>query len=299
MKFGKLVSDMRLLSCNQPHEIAFVARFEVEGTFIELFELEHFPFDHQELTAKLRCQCAEEGGVAMEFSGLETAVAVIDVNNFALQNTWNIEKRLQVKLSKVSPMEGRTYPVLNFTAHVSRIPGFYVWNVALPMSMLSLAAFLQFEVDEQDVADRASISLTLLLTAVAYKLVTAGMVPAISYLTLLDKFVSACIMLMLLLLVESGITNELIVLEVLGWRPKNERGFIQLLFGVWVLVNVWFGAQSFMTQRGLVSQRRRRDEIHGLEEESRTANYRDRLKMSPSNKNVLPPGRPPFAKEQL
>ena len=100
--------------------------------------------------------------------------------------------------------------VLIFTAHVNRLPGFYVWNVIIPMSMLSLAGFLQFEVGallalsprtsprrtapleltqvyahtsvhtqvaKEDVADRASISLTLLLTAVAYKLVTAGMVP--------------------------------------------------------------------------------------------------------------------------
>ena len=62
------------------------------------------------------------------------------------------------------------------------------------MSALSLMTFLQFDIDPYDVADRASITLTLVLTAVAYKLVTASMLPAISYLTLLDKFISMCIM---------------------------------------------------------------------------------------------------------
>jgi|TARA_B110001469_G_scaffold115170_1_gene119584 hypothetical protein len=70
--------------------------FEVEGSFVELFELKHFPFDHQSVTAKLRCQCALEGKVPVVFTGLHTAVEVVDVENFSLQNTWDIEKRLEV-----------------------------------------------------------------------------------------------------------------------------------------------------------------------------------------------------------
>ena len=53
--------------------------FEVEGSFVELFELKHFPFDHQSVTAKLRCQCALEGKVPVVFTGLHTAVEVVDV----------------------------------------------------------------------------------------------------------------------------------------------------------------------------------------------------------------------------
>ena len=52
--------------------------FEVEGSFVELFELKHFPFDHQSVTAKLRIQCALEGKVPVVFTGLHTAVEVVD-----------------------------------------------------------------------------------------------------------------------------------------------------------------------------------------------------------------------------
>jgi len=245
----------------------------VDGTFFEIFELEHFPFDHQEVSAKLRCICAMEGAVPVKFTGLYNAVEVVDVDNFALQNTWTLEKRLEVTEDEVSPMEGRTYPVLIFTAHVNRHFGFYVWNVALPMSMLSLAAFLQFEVDEQDVADRASISLTLLLTAVAYKLVTAGMVPTISYLTLLDKFVSACIMLMLALVLEVGFTNELTRLGLMEWTGKNERITVWLCFSVWELIHVWFAAKAYRTRRELLEERAKREVDHLQEEESRGKTY--------------------------
>lgn len=271
--------------------------FEVEGSFVELFELKHFPFDHQSVTAKLRIQCALEGKVPVVFTGLHTAVEVVDVENFSLQNTWDIEKRLEVHCESVSPMEGRTYPLLKFTAHVNRKPWFYVWNVIVPMSMLSLAAFLQFEVAESDVADRASISLTLLLTAVAYKLVTAGMVPAISYFTLLDKFVAANIILMLGLVLESGATNELVTNGWLGWRPKNERFSIQVCFSVWVAIHVWFIIDARMTHRKAMKEAKGREEEYNLEEKSRKSNYQDMLRntlgVRSSPKLTVPPGRPP------
>jgi hypothetical protein len=173
-----------------------------------------------------------------------------------------------------------------------------VWNVIVPMSMLSLAAFLQFEVAEENVADRASISLTLLLTAVAYKLVTAGMVPAISYFTLLDKFVTMNVMLMLGLVLESGASNELVTNGWMGWRPKNERVSIQLCFGVWVVIHIWFIMDARMTHRRAIKDAKEREEQYILEEESRKSNYHDMLhKMTAgvkaAAKITLPPGRPP------
>ena len=44
-------------------------------------------------------------------------------------------------------------------------------------------------ISPEDAGDRLSITLTLVLTAVAYKYVIAQQLPAISYLTLMDKYV--------------------------------------------------------------------------------------------------------------
>jgi hypothetical protein len=267
---------------------------EVEGAFFELFELDHFPFDHQSVSCKLRCSCAKEGEIPVKFTGLEDAVEVVEVKEFALQNTWEIEKKLEVETDETSPMEGRTYPVLIFTAHVNRLPGFYLWNVIIPMSMLSLAGFLQFEVAKEDVADRASISLTLLLTAVAYKLVTAGMVPAISYLTLLDKFVSANILLMLVFVLESGIANEL---HDMGYDYR-ERLSIMFLMIIWLGIHAWFVADAMATRRRLRAEREERDEDFAREEASRKGAYHSMIRHA--NTQPLPAAsRVAKPKEQL
>ena len=42
---------------------------------------------------------------------------MVEVKEFALQNTWEIEKKLEVETDETSPMEGRTYPVTALHPH--------------------------------------------------------------------------------------------------------------------------------------------------------------------------------------
>jgi hypothetical protein len=48
---------------------------------------------------------------------------------------------------------------------------------------------LSFNIPVVDVADRASVTLTMLLTVVAYKLLLSDSLPSVSYFTLLDWYV--------------------------------------------------------------------------------------------------------------
>ena len=60
------------------------------------------------------------------------------------------------------------------------------------MGVLTSLIALTWSVPPADVADRLGLSLTLVLTAVAYKLTVASCIPQVSYLTNLDAFVSIC-----------------------------------------------------------------------------------------------------------
>ena len=119
---------------------------EVDGIFFEMLELHDFPFDHQCLTVKLRANCAKEGKFPMRFIGLDTCMETVDVEGSALRTTWDLEEKPELGSKEWSPMPGRTYPMMVLTAHVNRRPGFYVFNVMVPISALTLAAFLQFQV---------------------------------------------------------------------------------------------------------------------------------------------------------
>ena len=96
---------------------------EVEGTFVEVMELESFPFDHQSLQVNLRIACAREGQAPVQFSGFEHAIRSIDRQNFGLQNSWKLEPTLEVRQDSHSSFDERTYPILVFCAHVHRMPG--------------------------------------------------------------------------------------------------------------------------------------------------------------------------------
>jgi len=87
---------------------------------------------------------------------------------------------------------------------VSRKPLYAMVNFMLPNFFLVALGFLQFTIPIDEVADRIAVSLTLLLTAAAYRFAITTMVPAVSYLTMLDKYVLACSIFIIIMVIESG-----------------------------------------------------------------------------------------------
>lgn len=87
---------------------------------------------------------------------------------------------------------GIIYPRCKFTIYLWRKTGYYLSNVILPICVLTLLSPLSCSINDDGTSlgtsDRLGITLTLLLTAVAYKFVVASSLPTVSYLTLLDRF---------------------------------------------------------------------------------------------------------------
>merc|ERR1719230_2514937 len=105
------------------------------------------------------------------------------------------------------------YPTIVISARVYRRQGFVLLNVALPMSVFVLLSVLQFAVppDEQD--SRLAVTLTLVLTAAAYKYTVAGMMPSISYLTFMDQYVMACFLIICLLVAEGALVGMVVKMQ--------------------------------------------------------------------------------------
>lgn len=59
----------------------------------------------------------------------------------------------------------------------------------LPNFLLSVLVFTSWAIPAEELADRLSVTLTLVLTSVAFKYMVAQELPKISYLTLLDKYI--------------------------------------------------------------------------------------------------------------
>ena len=220
---------------------------EVEGSFLETFELENFPIDYQELTIKLRTACAREGGMPCIFckTALKSCALNVDTGNFSLANVWRLEPIVDAFISSYQAMEGRTYPVLSMRCHIHRLPGFYVLNVVLPMGLFALMTLLRFRIQLPDL--RLSFSMTLIFIAIAYKFVTIGALPAIAYLTLLDKFVMSQTLLIVLSAFEHGFGHQEYDLIVF-W----------VTVGLWIATHLYFATRAFAVKRLQRKQRRTR-----------------------------------------
>ena len=220
---------------------------EVEGSFLETFELENFPIDYQELTIKLRTACAREGGMPCIFckTALKSCALNVDTGNFSLANVWRLEPIVDASISSYQAMEGRTYPVLSMRCHIHRLPGFYVLNVVLPMGLFALMTLLRFRIQLPDL--RLSFSMTLIFIAIAYKFVTIGALPAIAYLTLLDKFVMSQTLLIVLSAFEHGFGHQ-----------EYDLIVVWVTVGLWIAAHLYFAARAFAVKRLQRKQRRTR-----------------------------------------
>lgn len=67
----------------------------------------------------------------------------------------------------------KRYPLLHMYFVGERRAAYYIWNIALPNFLLSMLVFTSFAIPKEDLADRLSVTLTLVLTSVAFKYMVA------------------------------------------------------------------------------------------------------------------------------
>ena len=78
---------------------------------------------------------------------------------------------------------------LILSLNVRRQPGYNIWFIIVPMSMIILLSTSVFWMDRESLSSRMDISFIGLLTIVAYQALVVSSLPRISYLTLINGFV--------------------------------------------------------------------------------------------------------------
>eukprot|EP00658_Telonema_sp_P-2_P060878 TRINITY_DN4966_c0_g1_i3.p1 TRINITY_DN4966_c0_g1~~TRINITY_DN4966_c0_g1_i3.p1 ORF type:complete len:187 (-),score=43.32 TRINITY_DN4966_c0_g1_i3:195-755(-) len=95
------------------------------------------------------------------------------------------------------------------SAVAMRKPEYFVWNVVVPMLAINGMALGSFVVDKTEPADRLSVSLTMVLTAVAFKLQISSSLPELPYLTSLDKFVLSSFLFITAVVLQNILSTEM------------------------------------------------------------------------------------------
>jgi hypothetical protein len=114
--------------------------------------------------------------------------------------TWNYH---QMRVHSVARRGQRQHVVL--FCRVTRASFSYVMDVMLIMFFIATLGFCAYGVPIDALHDRCSVTLTLLLTTVAFKLVLAEGMPKVSYLTFMDQYVFVSFFLLFLITMEQAI----------------------------------------------------------------------------------------------
>jgi hypothetical protein len=141
------------------------------GKFGEAFELQDFPFDSQDFTVSMNIRYPNKG--------LKMVLVTSDNSRIMpkalslVQHAWrNPKMHLWEEVVPNRNATAVSRHVLNATLSMNRVPNYYFANVILPICIittLSLSAS-SFFIPPYDVSSRLSTTLTLVLTAVAYKI---------------------------------------------------------------------------------------------------------------------------------
>ena len=151
----------------------------VQGNFASDLNFSEFPFDRQILKITL-----------MPFNPDSVDLLGITpydewTHNLKFRD-WTLMKAEGFKAS--FEYLGETYPTYEFQLFIDRIPNFYIIKVIVPVFIMSLLALCGFLISPADFDARLGLTVTLLLTVVAYTFVASENLPVLSYLTFVDAY---------------------------------------------------------------------------------------------------------------
>ena len=165
-----------------PKEAAVLYNVGYMCTCKELFELHNFPFDMQDLQLELRLNDSQTWDL------YNLTINQVQFHRTAFELTeWAVHEPVVVRGSPA-------HKVSTVQLKVRRLAMYYVQNIVLTMTMLSIIGLLCYAMEPDNIGDRLSTMFTLILTVVAFKLVLAQSLPKVAYNTLIDWYMMASFM---------------------------------------------------------------------------------------------------------
>ena len=208
------------------------------GAFSQPLKLKRFPFDTQKISFKLIAVCGEPLSNVQFFPNTDYVSGMADKLSIA---DWKILSWSE----EVKPFILKSFakrPAMRFSFTAERLTSYYVVKMILPLVMIVMMSWAVFWMDPLNVASNVGISITSMLTLIAYRFSADTILPRLSYLTSLDYFILASTILVFLSLVQNLITS------ILGKQEKMELSYkidlscrigFPLIFVIIIMETMW------------------------------------------------------------
>lgn len=197
MDIKKTFSNFKV---DQAGTVTFLQRFY--GNFSVPLDLRKFPFDTEILNITVGSIDYDAGELIFEvdevWTGLDGSLTTPD---------WKIHPpTTRVEIVK-SRFDGLKRTILIYEAKAHRHPNFYIWKLFLPLMLIVFMSWAVFWIGLDQIGPRISLSLISMLNIIAYNYAISTFIPRISYLTLADKYIMGCLIIVFVALV-AGISSS-------------------------------------------------------------------------------------------
>jgi hypothetical protein len=157
-------------------------RTRVQGDLYSPFDFRDFPFDRQRLILAAESYSWDAQIVQLERDQQRTGFN----GRFEIPE-WDVIEVSSSVIEALQEGDPETRSRLLLEIEIGRKLGFYLWKIILPLMTLVCVSWIVFWMSGERLARRAGVSMTGLLTVVAYQFVISESLPRVAYLTIMDK----------------------------------------------------------------------------------------------------------------
>ena len=226
-------------------------RYTIKGSLSQKMDLKSFPFDHQRLQIKAVLWDAPThcDGVFLSedvdkkpgpcrMLKFEVGKNEIYEDGFVQSDAWILQPEMKIKQGVTKPLHDDKiqYTTLCFSFNIQRRWSFYFINFVAPLFLLAAVNFVTFFLEPTQLNDKMNLTLTILLTTVAFRFSMVSYIPVTSYMTKLDMYmvVSFCMSFI--------ITVQSLVVYMLETSESTMDLGLSNTFNIWCgtsLTSIW------------------------------------------------------------
>jgi hypothetical protein len=175
------------------------------GDFLTTANIKEFPFDQRFL--KIEFVSTKYETNELQFVKNEKATGRDE--QFSITD-WNIGE-IPIAESAVYHFKPGNQELASFIYKLTAIRNynFFLWKVIAPLVLIVFMSWAVFWIPPSQLGPQIGLSVTSMLTLIAYRFAIGNIVPDVDYLTRFDKFVFGSTLLVFLALIEAVITGSL------------------------------------------------------------------------------------------
>jgi len=185
----------------------------IEGRFFQPFSLRRFPLEHHTLSVSIEDNTYSAERLLYRFdkkhSGLDSG---LNIPGWTV-GSWGGEEGVHHYASNLGDetvgAESSDYGTIRFSIKVTRPVNYFIWKMLLPVTIILLACWTALLLHPSQLASRAAMTGTALLTTVFMQQGYTSNLPELNYLVLMDKIYVVVYLLIIISMIQVVIQGAL------------------------------------------------------------------------------------------